>query len=219
MNKKSKSLGLAMIIKNEAQNLEKSLLPLAGLFEEIIVVDTGSTDDSTLLAKKAGATVLNFTWQDNFSQARNFGLEKATTDYILWLDGDNSISSQDILALRKVMEGQKENSPFILEVLEKVIPQGDRLWQKRVFPNSKEVRFVGHIHEQLDHPKTWPVIKTNLEIKHWGYSQARLATQKGERNLKLLLKDPQTMAGDFYYLYQTGRTLLSNQARPLFDYP
>ena len=202
---KRATLGLAMIMKNEAVNLARSLAPVACLVDEMVVVDTGSTDQSRDLARALGAKVFDFQWIGDFSAARNFGLAQATTDFILWLDADNSISPEGLAELRRHLTPGGE---FILWATEVVTPQGDRLWQKRVFPNRPDlVQFQGRVHEQLVHPPHWPSRATDTEILHWGYAEALSARQKGERNLELLLTAPETRAGEFYWLYQTGRTL------------
>lgn len=200
------TLGVAMIMKNEALNLSRSLAPLAGLLDEMVVVDTGSTDQSADIARALGARVLDFSWVHDFSAARNFGLQAATTDFILWLDGDNSLSPQGLADIRRQLVKGRDMVLWATEVVE---PQGDRLWQKRVFPNSPAARFEGRIHEQLVTPADWPNIATNVEIIHWGYAEVSSARQKGERNLKILLTCPETRRGEFYWLYQTGRTLFN----------
>lgn len=201
------TLGLAMIMKNEAVNLGRSLAPAAPYVDEMIVVDTGSTDQSRDLARALGARVLDFQWVNDFSAARNFGLAAAAADYILWLDGDNSVTPEGLAEFRRHLAPGGEK---ILWATEVVTPQGDRLWQKRVFPNRPgQVRFEGRVHEQLIHPPHWPAAATEVEILHWGYAESVPARQKGERNLELLLNCPETRAGEFYWLYQTGRTLVN----------
>lgn len=199
------SLGLAMIMKNEAVNLSRSLAPIADFVDEMVVVDTGSSDQSRELASGLGARVLEFAWIDDFSAARNYGLAAATTDFIFWLDADNSISPEGLSEFRRFL---RKGGETILWATEVVIPQGDRIWQKRVFPNKPElVRFEGRVHEQLVYPSYWSSVATEVEIRHWGYAEPLSARHKGERNLELLLSCPETKAGEFYWLYQTGRTL------------
>ena len=199
------SLGLAMIMKNEAVNLSRSLAPIAHLLDEMVVVDTGSSDQSRDLALGLGARVLDFKWIDDFSAARNFGLTAAATDFIFWLDADNSISPEGVAEFRSQLSRGEE---LILWATEVVTPQGDRIWQKRVFPNRPDlVRFEGRVHEQLVHPPHWTSVATSVEICHWGYAEPLSARHKGERNLELLINSPETKAGEFYWLYQTGRTL------------
>ena len=213
------TLGLAMIMKNEAANLPRSLAPLASLVDEAVVVDTGSTDQSPALARAWGARVLHFPWGDDFAEARNFGLAAAASDFILWLDADNSLSPEGLAELREHLGA---GGDLILWATEVVVPQGDRLWQKRVFPNRPgQVYFQGRVHEQLVHPQGYAAVGTGVEIRHWGYAEAATARQKGERNLELLLNAPETRAGDFYWLYQTGRTLFTlrrfPEARPWLE--
>ena len=199
------SLGLAMIMKNEAVNLSRSLAPIAHLLDELVVVDTGSSDQSRDLALGLGARVLDFKWVDDFSAARNFGLAAAATDFIFWLDADNSVSPDGLAEFRRHLH---KGAEVILWATEVVTPQGDRIWQKRVFPNRPEaVRFEGRVHEQLVSPAHWASVATSVEISHWGYAEPLSARHKGERNLELLLNCPETRAGEFYWLYQTGRTL------------
>lgn len=202
---KPPTLGVAMIMKNEAVNLSRSLAPVAPHVDEMVVVDTGSTDQSRELALALGARVLDFQWINDFSAARNFGLAAARADFILWLDGDNSVTPEGLGEFRRHL---KPGGDLILWATEVVTPQGDRLWQKRVFPNRPGVvRFEGRVHEQLVHPPHWEAVATEAEILHWGYAESLSARRKGERNLELLLNCPETRAGEFYWLYQTGRTL------------
>jgi len=206
------TLGLAMIMKNEALNLARSLAPIAPLVDEMVVVDTGSVDQSRDLARALGARVLEFQWVNDFSAARNFGLAQAKTDFVFWLDADNSLSPEGLAEFRRHL---RPGAEMVLWATEVVTPQGDRLWQKRVIPNRPDqVRWEGRVHEQLVHPGHWPAVATEVEILHWGYAEPVSARQKGERNLELLLNSPETRAGQFYWLYQTGRTLANLRRYP-----
>ena len=77
------------IVKNEEENLAKSIESLQGCYDELIVTDTGSDDRTVEITREYGAVVYNFVWQDNFSVARNFTLDKAKGDWIIFLDADN----------------------------------------------------------------------------------------------------------------------------------
>ncbi len=99
----SVSLSLAMIVKNEAQVLGRILSQAKVFCDELIVVDTGSTDETVSLAKSFGANVFHFDWVDDFSAARNFAFSKATGDWVLWLDADDvitEVNQQALLALK-----------------------------------------------------------------------------------------------------------------------
>jgi tetratricopeptide (TPR) repeat protein len=199
------TLGLAMIVRDEAENLPFSLGPTARHFDQAVVVDTGSTDGTAEMAAGFGARVVHFEWIDDFAAARNFGLGHMSTDYVLWLDADNSLSLADLGALRDRLDGR----PKIVLATELVVPQGDQLWQKRVFPNHPECRFQGAVHEQLVHPADWPVEGSTAVIRHWGYADPAAARRKGQRNLEILVASGAAAGGDFYHLYQTGRTLMN----------
>ncbi len=80
-----------MIVKDEEGNLTACLGSAAGLFDETIVVDTGSTDRTAEIARSYGARVFDFVWVDDFAAARNAALARATGDYAFWLDADDVI--------------------------------------------------------------------------------------------------------------------------------
>src|SRR5262249_7305197 len=79
-------ISLCMIVRNEEENLPACLDSVEGIFSEIVIVDTGSTDRTRELAQARGATVVEFLWCDDFAAARNVSIEHATGDYIFWMD-------------------------------------------------------------------------------------------------------------------------------------
>ncbi|MCL1894593.1 MAG: glycosyltransferase [Holophagaceae bacterium] len=99
-------LSLAMIVKNEADNLEKCLQSVMGLVDEMVVVDTGSFDDTINIAKKCGARVEEFVWTDSFAEARNVSLRYCTGDWILILDADELIDHAEHHLIRQAIENQ-----------------------------------------------------------------------------------------------------------------
>jgi len=101
-------LSLCMIVKNEEAKIERSLLSIKPVVDEMIVVDTGSSDRTKDIARKLGAKVYDFPWTDDFSEARNFSLSKASCKWILILDADEVISPLDHEKLRKLL---KEKGP------------------------------------------------------------------------------------------------------------
>ena len=86
-------LSVCMIVRNESHHLPKALASVKGIAAEIVVVDTGSTDDTVSIASAMGAKVLHFAWIDDFAAARNAALEAATQPWILSLDADQRLAS------------------------------------------------------------------------------------------------------------------------------
>ena len=99
-----RSLSVCMIVKNEELNLAKCLMSVKPVADEIIVVDTGSTDKTKLIGSALGAKVFDFTWTNNFSEARNYSLSKASGDWMLVLDADEMISPLDHASLRSLIQ-------------------------------------------------------------------------------------------------------------------
>ncbi len=100
------SLSLAMIVKNEERVLGRILSQVADLCDELVVVDTGSTDGTVALAQSLGAKVFHFDWIDDFSAARNEAFSHCTGDWILWLDADDLITDvhrQALLDLKQTI--------------------------------------------------------------------------------------------------------------------
>ena len=202
------TLGLIMIVRDEQDNIPRSLAPVAREFDEVVVVDTGSRDGTVEMCRQLGARVVEIPWQDDFSAARNRAIEEARAQWLVWLDADNALNPHDVARLRALLP----DSPAVLWAQEEVVPSGERLWQKRCFPRVEGVRFNGRVHEQLIHPPHWPSIFTPVLIRHWGYTDPQKMKQKGEYYLKLLLKTLEENPEDGYARFQAGRCL-SNLGR------
>jgi glycosyltransferase involved in cell wall biosynthesis len=93
-----------MIVRDEQANLPRCLASVEGLFDEIVVVDTGSTDRTREVAREFGARVFEFVWVDDFAAARNAALEHATGDYAFWLDADDVVDPPEREKLRALLE-------------------------------------------------------------------------------------------------------------------
>lgn len=98
------TLSLSMIVKNEAKTIERVLACAKTFCDELIVVDTGSTDNTVELAERMGAKVYHFDWVDDFSVARNFALSKCTGDWFIWLDADDVITEENQLRIKQIKE-------------------------------------------------------------------------------------------------------------------
>lgn len=196
------TITLCMIAKDEAGNLSRSLEPLLPYVDEAVVVDTGSTDGTPELAARLGARVHSFPWTHDFAAARNFSLEQATGDWVMWLDGDNRVPGEDAALLRHLVQRPLEAILWATEIVE---PGGGRLLQKRIFPRRPEIRFRYRVHEQLCHPPGMAQVITSVRIQHWGYGDRELRLAKARRNLRYLLDDLRERPDDFYLRYHLTR--------------
>ena len=98
------TISLCLIVRNEARFLAACLASAAEIESQIVVVDTGSTDDTRAIAKRAGAEVLDFAWCDDFAKARNFGIAKATGEWVLVLDADERLTANAAAIVRRFVE-------------------------------------------------------------------------------------------------------------------
>src|SRR3989344_2193313 len=105
------TISLCMITKNEEKYLGQCLDSVKELVDEIIILDSGSTDKTKEIAKKFKAKMLDFKWNDDFSEARNESLKHATKDWILVLDADEIIEKDDLEKIKEIVK-DKENDGF-----------------------------------------------------------------------------------------------------------
>ena len=94
-----------MIVRDEQDNLPRCLASVQGLFDEIVVVDTGSKDRTVEIARSFGARVFDFVWVDDFAVARNAALARATGDYAFWLDADDLVDPPERVKLEALLGG------------------------------------------------------------------------------------------------------------------
>lgn len=215
-------ISLCMICKNEEKVLERCLKSVQDIVDEIIIVDTGSTDGTVKIAEKYGANILHFKWNDDFSLARNCGLEKASGKWILVLDADEELHAEDGQRLRRLAEGGEEVAYFF-QVLNLVNGGIDACPVLRFFRNHKKIRFEGRVHEQIIFSirKQFGDIQlnyTDIRIFHYGYLDEIVAEKnKKERNFNLIKRqvkeEPENafhrynLAGEYIRLEQYEKAL------------
>lgn len=189
-------ISLAMIVKNEARCLARCLRSAKKIVDEIIVVDTGSTDDTAKIANEFNAKVTRFDWCNDFSAARNFALDQASGDWILVLDADEAVSDELAAEIKCFVHGQPKIGR--LKVVSDFKRHGQTLrsqsFVSRLFPRG--AWFAGKIHEQIVSPL--PRVNLHGELWHDGY----LETQKSDRNVKLLLAELAREPASAYLLHQ-----------------
>ena len=202
----------AMIVKNEEKNIERALSWGKGVVSEQIVVDTGSTDRTVEIAKKMGAEVYFFPWQDDFSLAKNFAISKCRYPWIAMLDADESFSEQDAKKIKDYI-ALVEKDPKV-HGLRTAIADIDTNGQVvsldstvRLFRNREDIRYRRAIHEQLcltNGEDFRPAnCGNNLTVLHTGYQAEVLSKKlKEKRNINLLQKELEKNPEEFdLYVY------------------
>lgn len=177
------TLCLCMIVKDEAQTLPRCLGSVQGIVDEIVVLDTGSTDATPQIAAEFGAKVHFYPWNSNFSEARNHALQFVQSDWVLVLDADEEFERADGALLREALHGHGHHAVY-LSVFN-YMPQGRaQLYSPRVFRRGRG-RYEGIVHNQLIHEGA--ALVTQIRVYHYGYALApEKLTAKQERTLGLL---------------------------------
>jgi len=210
-------ISLCMIVKDEADNLPRCLESVRGIVDEIVIVDTGSTDETPQIAERYGAKVVRFKWTGSFSDARNKSLKHATGEWILWLDADEALADGKE-NLRKLLEANEEYDGFILPMVSFVGYRSHREGHVhpafRLFRNLEGIRFERNLHEQIASSikQVKPDAKFGILpvwIEHYGYlSPLVRRKQKVARNLELAKKDLRVNPFDPFAWYNLGREYL-----------
>ena len=214
ITKRLMRVSLCLIVRDESANLGACLDSAAGLADETIVVDTGSTDDTREIALRRGARVHEFPWCDDFAAARNEALRHATGDWILSLDADDRIvpvSHSRLKRLLATLDG--ENIGYLMRVVSPA-PDGGPLFDvfhPRLFRRRDDVRWKYCVHEQIG-----PSIQrsggrldiTDIAILHTGYLRGVDIAAKLQRNLRLMDKELERSPFDGFMLGCRGGTLV-----------
>jgi tetratricopeptide (TPR) repeat protein len=206
-------LSLCMIVKNEERYLEDCLASVQDVVDEMIVVDSGSTDRTVEIALQFGAKVIPFVWNNDFAAARNESLRHATGKWILYLDADERLASGQEALLRKLLAAKNTFAYSVIVEGDHYLPSGvvrQRMAYPRLFRRHPTIRFEGKVHEQI-----MPALRrlgctvapSALTILHLGYAQSLdVVQQKCRRNIELLTDQLHQNPDDAYARYQLGST-------------
>lgn len=194
------SISLCMIVKNEEEVLARCLESIKEVVDEIIIVDTGSTDGTKGIAAAYTSHLETFEWQDDFAAARNYSFSKATKDYIMWLDADDIVKPREKKALLTLKETLNPAVDVVLMKYELTQIGGERvvatLDRERLVKREKQFKWMNPVHEYIAYKGR--SIKTDIVITH------KKMQQPTRRNLDIFekyLATGHTLAGRnlFYY--------------------
>lgn len=215
------------ITKNEEKNIARSIESYKDYVDEIIIVDTGSTDNTVEIAKSLGAKVINFKWINDFAAAKNCAIDAATGDWILFLDADEWIKDNGATQIQNVVnraisEGFDAISLRMLN-LEDDGNVTEITSSLRFFVNKPNIRYIRKIHEYLfDSEKQRPLISLKSDeilLNHSGYATS-ISKTKINRNRELLEKNyllGNAEAVDYFYLARENLTINPERARQFLN--
>lgn len=206
------TIGLSMIVKNESEVLSRALDGVKDVVDEIVIVDTGSTDDTKQIARRYTDKVYDFEWINDFSAARNFALSKLTTDYWLWLDADDIVPQKTAQAIMR-LKRRKECAvdivmlPYVAATDENGNPTFS-YYRERIIKNRQNYFWKGAVHEAVEPGGN--ILRINAPIIH----SKPTGRENGTRNLDIyesLIAGGKTLdpRERYYYareLFFNGRT-------------
>lgn len=211
-------LTLCMIVKNEEETLKNCLSSAASLVDEIIVIDTGSTDKTKRIALDFTDKVYDFDWCNDFAKARNYSLQFASNDWILVLDGDEEVLEAD---KKELLDFIKKDPKSIGRIHRTNIIDDTndiRIYNERInrFFNKKYYHYEGKIHEQVtpiyEEDDKITMVHIPIFINHIGYKEQVIKkTNKIQRNIDILLEEIGEKPNDSYLYYQLGKSKFLNK--------
>lgn len=195
------AFSLCMIVKNEESVLKRCLESVNGVFDEIIICDTGSTDKTKEIAAEFTDKIYDFKWCDDFSAARNFAFSKAAGDYNMWLDADDILTKENrnkLCALKKNLNPDTDiiMMPYYTAFDENGTPTFS-FYRERILKNNGKFLFNGRVHEAVT--PSGNIIYSDIAVHH-----KSIKTSYSKRNLLIYEKqlktgEPFTPRDTFYY--------------------
>ncbi len=181
-------LSVVMIAKNASRYLNESLSSLSAVADEIVFIDTGSTDSSIEIAKNHACRIFAFNWCDDFSKAKNFGIEQARYRWIMNIDSDEVLDFNDAKAILGDAL-MNDSAPAYIIYQDNLFDSGEVIQNMaiRLFQNDPRIRFTNPVHECISEklfshwPGFFPSI-LDVHLKHYGFLSINIHG-KHERNL------------------------------------
>jgi tetratricopeptide (TPR) repeat protein len=209
-------LSLCMIVKDEEEMLPRCLEAVAPAVDEMVIVDTGSSDRTIEIARSFGARVIEHPWTGDFSEARNISLEAATGDWFLYLDADEVLVPEDAAKIRDLLGRTWREAFFVNETnFTGREEHGSAVTHStlRIFRNRPEYRFTGRLHEQIaDKLPTFAserMAQSTIRVDHFGYlGVVRDARGKSRRNIEILEQQRNEHAPTAFFHFNLGSEYL-----------
>ncbi len=183
------TISLCMIVKNEERTLANCLNCVRGVVDEIVIVDTGSTDRTRQVAAAFTDRIFDFEWIDDFAAARNAAYARAAMDYILWLDADDILPPAEAVALRKLKAALPgEADAVMMRYATEFDPQGRpafSYYRERLTKRARGFLWRESVHEYLD--VSGVVLTSEITVFHATRKEEGGAAASG-RNLRIYVR-------------------------------
>lgn len=208
------SISLCMIAKNEEKNITACLEAISKYMDEMIIIDTGSTDKTKEIARCYTDKVYDYPWINDFSAARNYAICKASNEFILFIDCDEIVTDIDINTIKQLIEKKPKSIGRLLRVNEFIRDNRPYQYSERVnrLFSKKHYHYEGTIHEQLvhtnnDEQNSDDTYLVPLVARHLGYEgNLEVRKKKTQRNISLLKEALLLNPSDPYLIYQLGKS-------------
>ncbi|WP_066051349.1 glycosyltransferase [Robertmurraya korlensis] len=162
------TISLCLIVKNEEEVLDQCLSSVKDVCDEIVIVDTGSTDKTKEIAAKFTDRIIDFKWIDDFSAARNFAFSHATMDYIMWLDADDSLDEKNLMKLKDLKNKLDLSVDAVSMIYHYAFDESGNpnfsFRRNRLVKRSNYFKWHGPVHEYLD--VTGKIIQSEIAVMH-----------------------------------------------------
>ena len=214
------SVSLCMIVKNEESLLPQCFDSVKGWVDEIIVVDTGSTDKTIEIAERHDAVIYHHPWENDFSKHRNQSLGYATGDWILILDADEKIENGHGDRIKKLLAGCPEDITKIYLIVKDIQKNQTAMVSQsiRLFRNNIGIHYQGIVHNKIIAP-SGKSIKSDIVLYHYGYGLCEEdMDRKFHRTHSLLLNQLEENPNDLFALYNMATELQNRAPQKSIDY-
>lgn len=213
------TLSVCLITKNEESTLKRCIDSIKKVADEIIVVDTGSTDNTVNIAKSLRAKVYNYTWNNNFADARNAALDKCTKDWIFVIDADEVLERGHDIHLKNLIQNSKFEALYLklVNMVETVAINENPIL--RLFRNRKEYRYIFKFHEEIYSSINKVAGESSfsnsfLILKHFGYDAKKInIKEKVQRNVSTLKRFKENEQDSIYYFGLGNEYIRMNDMR------
>lgn len=179
------TISLCMIVKNEEMHIARCLDSVADLVEEVIIVDTGSTDRTAEIASKYTSHVYSYPWKDDFADARNYSFSRASMDYCMWMDADDILEETEKDKFLRLKQSLSPETDIVMMKYNTSFDEAGKpsfsYFRERWIRNCAKYRWIGEVHEVI--PPDGRLLYSDLAVSH-----KKTGAGDPDRNLKIYRK-------------------------------